>query len=153
LAIRRPLFSSGDLVTTTAAPGRWLHYAAACWAVLFAAPHVWWALGISFGMPGGPASHELMMTTWRYYFDILVIILSALAVLVALALVQAWGAKFPRRLLRALAVTASFLLTLRGVAGLIADGASDPVWWPTFLVGGLLFSAIAWKSRQRAAVH
>jgi hypothetical protein len=26
--------------------------------------------------------------------------------------------------------------------GLIADGVSDPVWWPTFLVGGILFGAI-----------
>ncbi|MGH7556079.1 MAG: hypothetical protein ACREMQ_24005 [Longimicrobiales bacterium] len=131
------------MTSTDSSSARWLHYGAAGWAVIFAAPHIWWALGMPAGMPGGPASHELMMTTWRYYFDVLVIVLSALAVLVALAPVQTWGTAVPRRLLRALAYAASFLLTFRGVGGLIIDGASDPVWWPIFLAGGLLFGAIA----------
>src|SRR5687768_13086224 len=59
---------------------RWISYAACVWAVLFAAPHIWWALGIPAGFPGGPAGHQLMMTSaWRYIYDVIVIILSALA--------------------------------------------------------------------------
>jgi thiosulfate dehydrogenase (quinone) large subunit len=121
----------------------WIYYAAAAWAVLFAAPHLWWALGVPAGFPGGPASHELMMTTWRFYFDIAVVGLSILAVFLALAPIQPWGSAIPRGMLRRMASVAAFLLTLRGVAGLIADGASDFVWWPMFLIGGLLFCAIA----------
>lgn len=111
--------------------------------MLFAAPHVWWALGVPAGCPGGRAGHELMMTTWRLYFDVGVIGLSVLAFFVALAPIRPWGDAIPRGVLRAMSSVASFLLTLRGVAGLIADGVSDLVWWPTFLVGGLLFGAIA----------
>jgi hypothetical protein len=132
-------------------PMRWIHYAACIWAVLFAAPHVWWALGVPAGFPGGRASHELMMTTWRYYSDVIVIALSVIAVVVALAPIQRWGDRIPRRLTRTMAWVASAMLTLRGVAGLIVDGSSDLVWWPTFLAGGLLFGAIAWISAHRAS--
>jgi hypothetical protein len=91
---------------------RWVSYAACVWAVLFAAPHIWWALGIPAGFPGGPAGHQLMMTSaWRYIFDVIVIILSALAMLIALTLLRpphesgqavgaahrgAWLARLPR---------------------------------------------------------
>jgi hypothetical protein len=129
-------------------PRRGLHYAACAWAVLFAAPHLWWALGVPAGFPGGRANHTLMMSTWRYYFDLLVIAMSAAAVVVALAPVQRWGQAIPRRILLAMSWAAFAMLTLRGVAGMIADGLSDPVWWPTFLVGGLLFGAIAARGRR-----
>jgi hypothetical protein len=93
-----------------------------------------------------------MMATWRYYFDVAVIGLSVLAVVVALAPIRPWGKAIPRGLLRALAWAACCLLSLRGVAGLIADGVSDLVWWPAFLAGGLLFGAIALLSvSQRRA--
>lgn len=127
---------------------RWIHYAASAWAVLFAAPHVWWALGVPAGFPGGRANHQLMMTTWRYNYDLVVIALCVIAVFVALAPVQPWGKKVPRRLHRAMAWVACAMLTVRGVAGLIVDGASDPVWWPTFLTGGILFGAVAWVARS-----
>jgi hypothetical protein len=120
-----------------------IHYAATAWAVLFAAPHLWWALGVPAGFPGGRAGHDLMMATWRFYFNAGVIGLSVLAALVALALIKPWGDAIPRGILRAMACAAACLLTLRGLAGLVADGVSDPLWWPTFLVGGLLFGAIA----------
>jgi hypothetical protein len=42
---------------------------------------------------------------------------------------------------------ASGMLLLRGVAGLPVDGASDPVWWPTFLLGGMLLGGVAWLAR------
>jgi hypothetical protein len=46
---------------------------------------------------------------------------------------------------------ASGMLTLRGVAGLVVDGTSDLVWWPTFLVGGILFGTVAWLARRPKA--
>jgi uncharacterized membrane protein YphA (DoxX/SURF4 family) len=122
---------------------RSIHYAAAAWAVLFAAPHLWWALGVPAGMPGGRASHELLMTTWRYYFDLGVIGLSILAAFVAIAPIRAWGRAIPRWVLRTMAWIACVMLGLRGIAGLVADGISDPIWWPMFLAGAILFGAIA----------
>jgi hypothetical protein len=102
---------------------RWINYAACLWALLFAAPHVWWALGFPAGFPGGlargRANHDLMMTTWRYYFDLAVIFLSFLACFVALALIGTWGQTIPRRILRAMAWVASAMVGLRGVAGLV----------------------------------
>ena len=131
---------------------RWVHYAAFAWALLFAAPHTWWALGFPFGFPGGPASHHLLMSSWwRYLYDIVVILLSILGAIVALAL-RAPAQTRLYRVFRLLAWTAAGLLTVRGVAGLVVDGASDPVWWPTFLVGGLLFAGVARSTRPRDGV-
>ena len=42
------------------------------------------------------------------------------------------------------------VLTLRGVGGMVVDGAADPVWWPIFLTGGLLFGAVACVARTPA---
>jgi hypothetical protein len=127
---------------------RWINYAAGLWAVLFAMPHVWWALGFPAGFPGGAANHQLMVSTWRFFFDVVVIFLSITAAFVALALVRPWGKAITRRILRIMAWIASSMLSLRGVAGLVADGTTDPVWWPTFLVGGILFGSVAWLARS-----
>ena len=126
-----------------------MHYAAFFWALGFAAPHTWWALGSPFGFPGGPASYALWMTSWwRYLYDVIVILLSILGAVVALALRSPRDTKV-RRAFRAMAWVAAGLLTLRGVAGLVVDGRADPIWWPTFLIGGLLFGGLAHLSRQR----
>jgi hypothetical protein len=126
---------------------RWVTCAACAWAVLFAAPHIWWALGFPWGFPGGEANHRLMVTTWRYIYDVIVILLSMAAFLISVTL-QRPPEKVARRWVpHAAAWIACGMLTLRGVAGLVVDGASDPVWWPTFLVGGILLGAVAWLAR------
>lgn len=128
--------------------GRWISYAACVWAVLFAAPHTWWALGIPAGFPGGEANHQLWMSsTWRYMYNVMVIILSAMAVLVALTFLRPSHHVIRRWIPHTAAWIAGGMLSLRGVAGLLVDGTSDLVWWPTFLVGGILFSALAWSAR------
>jgi hypothetical protein len=130
---------------------RWITYAACTWAVLFAAPHTWWALGIPAGFPGGEASHRLLMTSsWRYIFDLVVILLSVIAVLVALRLLRAPEKSRRDWVPHAAAWIACGMLSLRGVAGLIVDGFADPVWWPTFLLGGILYGSVAWLGRRPA---
>ena len=89
-----------------------------------------------------------MMTTWRYYFDIGVIVLCILAFFIALAPIRTWGHVIPRWIVRTMAWIASAMLGLRGVAGLIFDGPRDLIWWPTFLIGGILFGTVAWYSRS-----
>jgi hypothetical protein len=131
------------------ARSRWINYAACVWALLFAAPHVWWALGISAGFPGGESNHRLMMTTWRYLFLLVVIFLSVTAVVIALTLLRPRNSIIPYWILRTAAWIASAMLTLRGVAGLVVDGVSDPIWWPTFLIGGVLFGGVAWAAGLR----
>jgi hypothetical protein len=129
---------------------RWLNYAAGGWAILFASPHVWWALGIPAGFPGGEANHRLLVTTpWRYAFDVVVVLLCAIAVVVALGLLRSQESTVSRKLLRTAAWIACGMLSLRGVAGMVADGTSDLIWWPTFLLGGVLFGAVAWFARTR----
>jgi hypothetical protein len=128
---------------------RWIHYAACAWAVLFAAPHVWWALGIPAGFPGGERNHRLMMSSlWRYLFDAAVVALCGIAIWVALALRRPRG-----WMVRTAAWVACAMLTLRGLAGGVVDGASDLVWWPTFTIGGLLFAAVAGVAPRAVAIE
>lgn len=132
---------------------RWISYAACVWAILFAAPHTWWALGIPAGFPGGEANHRLMMTSaWRYIYDVIVIILSALAVLITLTLLRPPHQVVRRWVPHTAAWIASGMLTLRGVAGLVVDRASDLIWWPTFLLGGILLGSVAWLARVPESV-
>jgi len=127
---------------------RWISYAACVWAVLFAAPHAWWALGIPFGFPGGEANHQLMMSSaWRYIYDVIVVVLSVVAILISLTLLKPPHEVVRRWVPHTAAWIACGMLTLRGVAGMIVDGTSDPIWWPTFLVGGILLGAVAWSAR------
>src|SRR5262245_11859878 len=68
---------------------RWITYGACIWSALFAAPHIWWALGVSAGFPGGEANHRFMMNSaWRYISDIIVIMLSVIGLLIALTLLR-----------------------------------------------------------------
>ena len=127
----------------------WIYYAACVWSVLFAAPHTWWALGISFGFPGGERTYRLFMSsTWRYVYDLVVILLSALAVVVALTLLRSPMQSLWRRLAYVAAWIACGMLTLRGVAGFIHDGLSDRIWNPTFFIGGVLFGSVAWLAHK-----
>lgn len=126
----------------------WISYAACAWTVCFAAPHVWWALGNSVGFPGGEESfHTFMSSTWLYVYNVAVIALCAAALVLTIQLLRP-TARVPRRRAMHLAVwIASGALLSRGVAGLMVDGTSDPIWWPTFLTGGILFGGVAWFAK------
>ena len=130
----------------------WPFAAAALWSLLFAAPHTWWALGVPLGFPGGREAHQFMLgSSWRYAYLVVVTLLSFLGVVVAIVLAGGRSASTVTRLFIGLAWAAAGMLLLRGVAGMIADGRSDPVWWPTFMLGGVLFGLVAWRSRRQAA--
>jgi hypothetical protein len=127
----------------------WLGYSASAWAVLFAAPHVWWALGAPAGFPGGEASYRTFMSSrWLYFYNLAVIALCIAAVVLTLKLIHSSGEAPRRHAMRTAIWLGSGALLIRGIAGLVVDGASDPVWWPTFLVGGVLFGVVAWFTRQ-----
>jgi hypothetical protein len=87
---------------TNAATGRlrrWVSYVACVWALLFAAPHVWWALGIPAGFPGGEASYQVFMSSrWLFLYNLTVIALSGVAVFLAGGILLggvAWLARSP----------------------------------------------------------
>ena len=136
-----------------------LHYAACAWTLLFAAPHLWWALGIPAGFPGGEGRYaRFMASAWRYWYDVAVVGLSVLAFLLVLRLRRAPSHAGPAFRATRLAVwLGGGALTLRGLAGLVVDGRADPVWWPTFLLGGLLLCGVAWSAgtaaRERPAAR
>lgn len=127
---------------------RAVSYAACAWAALFGAPHLWWALGIRFGFPGGDASYTLFMNSWwRVLFNWTVIGLSVLAIVVAVTLLRPPHLVRWRWIPRTLAWIACVLLLIRWVAGMIVDGTSDLVWAPAFTLGGILLGSVAWMSR------
>jgi hypothetical protein len=122
---------------------------------------VWWALGNPLAFPGGEASYRVFMSaSWRIVFDWTVVLLSLVALGVALALVRPWGRNLPQRPLHIAAWTAAVILTLRGVAGIAVDGLRDlespirPIWTVGFALGGFLFGGVAWRAhvgqRRRA---
>jgi hypothetical protein len=136
-----------------------LAFAACLWSLAFAAPHAWWALGISTGFPGGEASYRRFMgSAWRYWYDVGVFGCALLGAAVALEL----GRSEPpggrdrhrgrREVARRLASLAASALLLRGVAGLVVDGRADLIWWPTFLLGGILFGTLVLATWPRAAI-
>jgi hypothetical protein len=131
------------------ATSRWTGFASSAWCVAFGAPHLWWALGWSFGFPGGQASYDFFMSSWWHVaYDWFVIACCLLGVFVALALNKPAESVAQRAVSLTLAWTAFVLLSLRGVAGLIVDRFQDLIWNPTFVVGGVLFGALVWQARR-----
>ncbi|MBA2277702.1 MAG: DUF3995 domain-containing protein [Chloroflexia bacterium] len=142
----------------------WAAYAAAAWALIFAAPHFWWALGVSWAFPGDAEVFERAFDrTWWLVYDLVVGLLCLVGAGVVLALVQPWGRALPTRfarLVRPAAWSGSVLLLLRGALGVasmlwsLLSGASDEfhpwsyVIEPWFLVGGILFGLAACFSRR-----
>jgi hypothetical protein len=142
---------------------RWVAYAGASWALVFAFFHIIWAAGWYVGLD--PDQARAMFTTpWKLAYDVVVAVMCIIAVPVALALALPWGERVPRRLLSALAWTGTGLLVLRAVASLIqtaylaATGRFSlrvmGVWEPWFYLGATLFAVNLWlycrRVRQRS---
>lgn len=136
------------LTIPTGALRRLIGVLACGWTLLFAAPHAWWAFGLPAGFPGGEASYrEFMASSWLYLYNLAVVVLCGVAVLFTVRLLRPTSEVRGRRAMRVAVWLGSGALLLRGLAGLVVDGATDPIWWPTFLAGGVLFGGVAWTAR------
>jgi hypothetical protein len=136
-------------------------YAACAWAVLFAAPHIWWAFGVSIAFPGGDMVYEVTFRNSLFLmYNLVVVILLVASALVTVALVQErqwsrlffYSSRHHHRMLLAAAWAACTILTFRGLIGLVVDGLADLTFfgWPTFLTGGILFGITAWSYNKKS---
>lgn len=75
----------------------WAGYMACICGLLYALPHFWWGLGISFAFPGDFAKtpDELISRLIGYWFMGAVAVVAAF---LSLAFVYKWGDRLPRRL-------------------------------------------------------
>ena len=132
----------------------WAGYAAASWALIFAVLHVVWATGWHIGLDE-ELSRKAFQQRWFLIYDLVIAGLCAVAVWVALALVQPWGKRLPRLLVGGLAWCGSAVLVLRGGAGaaqtayVAATGRSIftvyRLWEVWFCLGALLFGLSTWR--------
>jgi 8-oxo-dGTP diphosphatase len=136
--------------------GRWVAYAAALWASVFAVFHVIWAAGW-YPLLNAEGARIAFATPWKWWFDVVVAVMCVIAVPVVLAPVMSWGQHVPRRLIYTLAWVGSTLLVLRAGASLVqvaylaATGrfriTGLGIWEPWFYLGAILFSLSTWHSR------
>jgi hypothetical protein len=134
--------------------GSWAAYAAATWALIFAAFHVAWACGRYVGLEPQRARTAFARPAFLAY-DLAVAGICVLAVPVALALGMPWGRRLPQRPLALLAWAGTALLLLRSTTSivqvlyLVARGrfAAAPamLWELWFYLGALLFGIATWR--------
>lgn len=147
----------------------WAGYAACAWMLVFAAMSFYWALGGTVGLGTVSLGQELAGEPWFITVLWLTGILKIVCGLLALALVQPWGRRIPRRLLLIVAWGASALLILHGVdfvmqgaftkTGVISLSAPAVwttahwqtfVWGPWFVLGGIVFCVASWDYQRRS---
>jgi hypothetical protein len=157
--VARALHSNVELDSSTEigserCRGSWFGYGAALWALIFAALHVVWALGWYIGLQQELA-RKAFQQRWFLVYDLVVAGLCALAVAVALALVQPWGRRLPRSLIGVLGWGGAGLLSLRGGVSVVqaayieATGGKAilgfALWDVWFCLGGVLFGVSIWR--------
>jgi hypothetical protein len=147
----------------------WAAYAACLWAFAFAALSFYWAAGGEVGIRTIARDVDEVALASEPLIVAGTGVLKVLAGLLALALVQRWGAFIPRRLLLVATWGAAAVLLLYGGASLVqhglmlADVVSTPevlgeravrwhffLWDPVWLLGGALFAAAAWYYQRQA---
>lgn len=138
---------------------RWIAYAAAAWASIFAALHFMWAGGWYVGLD--PVEAEAAFAVpWMFAYNLLAAVMCAAAAPIALALGSP-GAPVPHRLLGAVALLGTTLLVLRAAASLvdvILRAATGRLTWrgfspwePWFYLGAALFALDLWWFWRRSA--
>ncbi|PFR11100.1 hypothetical protein COE50_17375 [Bacillus anthracis] len=119
-------------------------YATFVWSTLFTLIHVYWAAGGTLGFEGKTMGKAL------FIINLVAIALCIIAAFTALALVQAWGRRFPSWLLLTSAWGACVVLGLRGCVGIIQSLLDSEslslllvIIEPFFLLGGILYGLLA----------
>lgn len=119
-------------------------YAAFVWSTLFGLIHIYWAAGGTLGFEGKTMGKAL------FIINLVAIALCIIAAFTALALVQAWGRRFPSSLLLTSAWGACVVLGLRGCVGIIQSLLDSEslsllliIVEPFFLLGGILYGLLA----------
>jgi hypothetical protein len=150
----------------------WSGYAAFAWGLLFAAISFYWGLGGTLGLDtlGGTLGRLAMSHDPAIFAAVwLTGILKVGGAILALALVQPWGQRLPRRPLLLLGWAAAAVLTLYGgtlVTGeaLVASRLVRPgtvewkpllwhlyLWDMSFLIWGVLFALATWQCTRTAS--
>lgn len=138
-------------------------YSACGWTLLFAAVHLYWALGGTFGLPPGK---PIMVGGPLFVIDLVAIPLCLVGAVFALTLVQPWGKIFPRRLLLIAAWGGCAFLMLHAAPVLIEGGLTEIgllkrtlspldrwdliVYEPFWLLGGILFGGATWFYQRQS---
>ncbi|MED1507281.1 DUF3995 domain-containing protein [Bacillus proteolyticus] len=119
-------------------------YAAFVWSALFGLIHIYWAAGGTLGFEGRTMGKVL------FIINLVAIALCIVAAFTALALVQAWGQRFPSWLLLTAAWGACAILGLRGGVGITQSLLNSEslslllvIVEPFFLLGGILYGLLA----------
>jgi hypothetical protein len=138
--------------------GKWLAFAAAIWALTFAAFHIVWAAGWYVGLDAAQARAAFAKPAFLAY-DLVVAGVCLLAVPIALAPVRPWGRRLQVRQVRFVAWLGTSLLVARAsasilhVAYLSSSGRlslrSLGIWEPWFYVGAVLFAGSTWRYWRR----
>ncbi|UZN03692.1 DUF3995 domain-containing protein [Cellulomonas sp. S1-8] len=157
-------------MTSPGVPPAWVGWGAAVCAFAFAAVSLAWALGSTVGLDTLGGSIERMARDrdpTLLAANAVALVLKVLGGVLALALVQPWGRRLPRRPLLALGWLGATVLVLYGVlqvasVALVAVGVivpSEPIsdqalawrlllWEPWFLVWGLLLGGATLRSQR-----
>jgi hypothetical protein len=135
-------------------------YAAAVWAAVFAVFHLMWAGGWYIGLNQEEA-RKALANPWFMAYDLVVAAMLIVAAGVALALIQPWGRRQPRRLLGFFAWAGTGLLVLRAGASVVQatylllvgrfEWHHVGIWDPWFCLGAVLFSLITWRFWRAAS--
>lgn len=136
---------------------RWVAWAAAVWAGIFAVFHIIWAAGW-YPLLDAEQARIAFTNRWKWAYDVLVAVMCIVAVPVALAPVASWGHHVPQRLIYSLALIGTTLLALRSMASVIQTGYLVTVgqfrfaimgiweWW--FHLGAILFVLSTWRLKR-----
>jgi hypothetical protein len=99
--------------------GRAAAYTAFGWVLVFLAWHVVWVV-TGLKVPSA-AEHHGSARVVVQVFGVVVLLMTAVGVVLPLALAQSWGRRIPRRILLTLAWSGCALLGVRGLAGVGDD--------------------------------
>jgi hypothetical protein len=138
----------------------WPAYGAAIWSLVFAVLHGVWAMGWYIGLDAETA-RKAFEVTWKLVYDIVIAGVCVLGTFLALAFVQPWGRRLPRRAVNFVAWCATGLLLLRSggsilqmiyfaVVGKLTGILHHPMalWELWFYLGTMLFCLSFWRAKH-----